>query len=208
MAAFLDDVIFPVEISRGSTGGPEWKVDIVTLASGREERNTPWAAPLRSYDARWAIRDKDELYQILELYHITRGPLYGFRMKDWTDFQSCAPSASPSATDQSLGTGDGSTTTFELNKTYTVGSHSHVRRIAKPYGTLLIAVDGTATTTGWSADMNAGTVTFSTPPASGAVLTWGGSFHVPVRFDGKLDQTALRGEYGDIPSIPLRELKL
>ena len=54
MAAFLDDVIFPVEISRGSTGGPKWKVDIVTLASGREERNTPWACrPIAAPGTKW-----------------------------------------------------------------------------------------------------------------------------------------------------------
>jgi hypothetical protein len=40
------------------------------------------------------------------------------------------------------------------------------------------------------------------------VLTWGGQFHVPVRFDCRLDQISLRSaEIGDIPSILLKELR-
>ena len=103
MAAFLDDVIFPVHISKGSSGGPDWLVQIVELASGREERNTAWAAPLRRYDARWGVRSKDELYEILTLYHVTAGPLRGFRLLDWTDYCSGSPAEDPSADDQPLG---------------------------------------------------------------------------------------------------------
>jgi hypothetical protein len=51
-------------------------------------------------------------------------------------------------------------------------------------------------------------VTFTSPPSNGAVLTWGGEFHVPVRFDARMDQIAIRGPIGDIPSIPLKELRL
>ncbi|MBC7579353.1 MAG: TIGR02217 family protein, partial [Tardiphaga sp.] len=40
-----------------------------------------------------------------------------------------------------------------------------------------------------------------------AAISWGGQFHVPVRFDGRLDQT-LQSTIGDIPSIPLKELRL
>ncbi len=56
MSAFLDTVIFPTEISEGSTGGPDWPADVITLASGFEERRTMWSAPLRVYDAKWGVR--------------------------------------------------------------------------------------------------------------------------------------------------------
>jgi len=208
MAAFLDDVIFPVNVSKGSTGGPDWLVQIVELASGREERNTPWAAPLRRYDARWGVRSKDELYEILKLYHVTSGPLRGFRLLDWSDWCSGSPEDDPTALDQPLGTGDATTTTFDLWKRYEVGAHVFERRIAKPFGTALVAVDGTPIASGFTLDTEEGRIVFDSPPADGAVLTWGGQFHVPVRFDGHLEETTLQGEYGDIPSIPLKELKL
>lgn len=207
MAAFMDDVVFPVHISRGSTGGPDWLVDIVTLNSGHEERNSPWAAPRRTYDAKWSVRTAEELYDILKVYLIAGGPLRGFRMLDWSDFKSCNPSGTPTAADQVLGLGDGLTTQFSLWKSYQVGAREFLRRIEKPFGTIRIAQNLVQTGSGWTVDMNTGVVTFDTAPAAGVSLTWGGQFHVPVRFDGKLDQMTLRGEYNDIPSIPLREIR-
>lgn len=208
MPAFLDDVIFPVTISRGSMGGPEWLVDIVEHVSGQEDRNAIWSSPLRTYDARWAVRNQAELYQILELYLVSMGPLKGFRMRDWSDFKSCAPHLSPTGKDQVLGVGDGSKIEFDLWKTYSVGPHEFKRRIHKPYGHFQIAIDGVHQKSGVSVDMATGVVTFDVAPSLGAELTWGGQFHVPVRFDSKLDQTTLNGPYGEIPSIVLKELRL
>lgn len=206
--SFMDDVIFPIHVSWGTAGGPEWLVEIVEKVSGHEERNSPWSAPRRSYDARYGVRTHDELYEVLKLYHVALGRLRGFRLLDWTDYRSAAPQQAPTATDQALGTGDGTTTVFPLVKRYQVGAHVFDRRISKPYGTLLVAVNGTPTAEGWTASLSTGTITFSSAPANGAVLTWGGQFHVPVRFDGRLDQIAVRGPIGDIPSIPLKELRL
>ncbi|MCB1380854.1 MAG: DUF2460 domain-containing protein, partial [Alphaproteobacteria bacterium] len=39
----FDEMRFPDNISRGARGGPERRTRIVELASGREERNSPWA---------------------------------------------------------------------------------------------------------------------------------------------------------------------
>lgn len=205
---FLDDVIFPVGVSWGTTGGPEWLVEIVSKASGYEERNTPWSAPLRSYDAKYGVRTHDELYEVLELYLVAMGPLRGFRLLDWTDYRSGPPQKVPTATDQPLGAGDGVRTAFPLAKTYKVGPHLATRRINKPFGTILVAVNGVAVTSGFTVDMADGVVSFAEPPSTGAALTWGGQFHVPVRFAGKLDQIAVRGQIGDIPSIPLKEIRL
>lgn len=37
------EIRFPANLSFGSVGGPERMTEIVTLANGFEERNTPWA---------------------------------------------------------------------------------------------------------------------------------------------------------------------
>ncbi len=210
--SFMDDVIFPIHISWGSAGGPDWPADIVELGSGFEERNTNWSAPLRYYDAKYGVRSHDELYEILSLYHVAMGRLRGFRLLDWTDYRSGPPQSEPSALDQALGTGDGTTAAFNLVKTYSVGPHSFIRRIAKPFGTILVAVDGATQTLNdqYVVDMQTGVVTFTegNVPAEGAEITWGGQFHVPVRFDGRMDQTTIKATIGDIPSIPLKELRL
>lgn len=208
-APFLDDQIFPIHVSAGTAGGPDWPAEIVTLSSGHEERNTRISLPLRTYDARYGVRTPDELYEVLELYYIAMGRLKGFRLKDWSDYRSRGPHQKPTHLDQDLASGDGTSRSFQLIKRYSRGAHEFFRPITKPVaGTVLIGVDGVATASGWSLDAATGIVTFATAPADGAILTWGGEFHVPVRFDCRLDQISHRSAtIGDIPSILLKELR-
>lgn len=206
--SFMDDVVFPTAISRGSSGGPDWPADIIGLASGREERNSAYSRARRDYDVSYGVRTQNEAYQILELYYAAMGRLRGFRYLDWSDYRSGAPATVPSASDQSLGAGDGVTTAFQLVKRYSYAGHAFDRQIVKPYGTILVAVDGVPLGAGFSVEGTTGIVTFDVPPGIGAALTWGGQFHVPVRFDGKLNEIDLQGLIENIPSIPLKELLL
>jgi uncharacterized protein (TIGR02217 family) len=122
-----------------------------------------------------------------------RGRLHGFRFHDPLDWKSCAPSQAPSATDQPLGVGDGETTQFQLVKRYVSGGAFSERRILKPVeDTVLVAVDGVATTA-FEVHWTTGVVTFDAAPAEGAVLTAGFAFDVPVRFDTDRLDMALAG---------------
>src|SRR5690606_5919399 len=126
------EVRFPDDISRGARGGPERRTQIVELASGDEERNASWANSRRRYDVAYGIRRADDLAAVVAFFEARNGRLHGFRFKDWADFKSCLPSQVPSATDQQIGTGDGTTTQFQLVKCYTSGAQSWTRSIAKP----------------------------------------------------------------------------
>jgi len=203
------EVRFPDDISRGARGGPERRTQIVELASGDEERNARWANSRRRYDAAYGIRRADDLAAVVAFFEARNGRLFGFRWKDWADYKSCLPSQTPSATDQAIGAGDGTTTDFQLIKVYNSGSQSWMRTIAKPVdGTVLVAVDGTEATTGWSVDTTTGLITFTTAPASGAAITAGFEFDVPVRFDtDTLDVTLDIERLGSITSIPLIEVR-
>ena len=203
------EVRFPDDISRGARGGPERRTQIVELASGDEERNASWANSRRRYDAAYGIRRADDLAALVAFFEARNGRLHGFRWKDWADFKSCLPSGTPAATDQTIGTGDGATTDFQLVKVYSSGSQSWTRTIAKPVsGTVLVAIDGTEATTGWSVDTTTGIVSFTTAPAAGAAITAGFEFDVPVRFDtDTLDVTLDLERLGSITSIPLIEVR-
>jgi uncharacterized protein (TIGR02217 family) len=50
------DVRFPVAVSFGATGGPERRVEIVALTSGREKRNLRLAHSRRHFDAGTGVR--------------------------------------------------------------------------------------------------------------------------------------------------------
>jgi uncharacterized protein (TIGR02217 family) len=206
----FDEVRFPDNISRGARGGPERRTRIVELASGREERNSPWAGSRRRYDASYGIRRADDLAAVTAFFEARMGRLRGFRWKDWSDYKSCLPSQTPSATDQLIGQGDGSVTSFQLTKTYASGLQSYARVVNKPVaGTVLVAVGGVEQSSGWSIDTTTGIVTFTVAPATGASVTAGFEFDVPVRFDSDLLDVTLDIErLGSITSIPLVEIRL
>ena len=82
---------FPANLSFGSVGGPERRTEIVTLANGFEERNTPWAHSRRRYDAGLGLRSLDDVEALIAFFEARRGQLYGFRWKDWADYKSCLP---------------------------------------------------------------------------------------------------------------------
>ncbi len=204
------EVRFPTAIAFHATGGPERKTEIVTLGSGFEERNAVWANSRRRFDAGYGVKSLGDLHAVIAFYEARQGRLHGFRYKDWSDFQSCAPDATPSPTDQPLGTGDGHITTFPLTKTYTSGPASWTRTITKPVaGSVRIAVAGIEHATGFSVDTTTGLVTFTAAPASGAALTAGFAFDTPVRFDNdSLVINLASFTAGEIPAIPLVEIRI
>ena len=203
------EVRFPDNISRGARGGPERRTQIVELASGAEERNASWANSRRRYDVAYGIRRADDLAAVVAFFEARNGRLHGFRFKDWADFKSCLPSQTPGPIDQPIGTGNGSTTQFQLTNRYTSGAQSWMRAITKPVaGTVTIALNGTPQASGWSVSTTTGLITFTTAPAAGVAITAGFEFDVPVRFDtDALDVTLDLERLGSITSIPLVEIR-
>ena len=208
MPTAFHEVRFPTDLALGARGGPVRRTEIVTLASGREHRNARWADSRRRYDAGLGIRDLDALASLLAFFEERRGRLIGFRFRDRADDRSCPPSAQPAATDQPIGTGDGSRTAFQLAKTYGAAHAPYRRVIAKPVaGSVVVAVAGASVTTGLACDPTTGLVTFAAPPAPGAAVTAGFRFDVPVRFDtDTLEIDLATFEAGQVPSVPLVEI--
>ncbi|WP_339614372.1 DUF2460 domain-containing protein [uncultured Parvibaculum sp.] len=202
------DIRFPTDLSFGASGGPERRTEIVTLGSGFEERNSPWAQSRRKFNAGLGLRRLDDVHETIAFFEARHGRLYGFRWKDHADWKSCAPGGAVSAMDQTLGTGDGETTRFQLLKAYASGGESYLRRIAKPVaGSVVAAVDGVARAV--TLDAATGEILFDDPPAPGAEVTAGYKFDVPVRFDTDfLDINLAAFEAGSVPDIPVVELRL
>jgi uncharacterized protein (TIGR02217 family) len=206
------EVRFPAALSAGSSGGPERRTEIVILSNGFEERNSPWAQSRRRYDAGLGVRSLDDLADVIAFFEARHGQLHGFRWKDWTDFKSCRPSAQPAASDQAIGTGDGTRSLFGLCKVYSSGAQGYVREIRKPVaGSVRVAVDGVELAAGddFGVDHETGQVQLTAAPAVGAELTAGFEFDVPVRFDTDRIATSLSGfAAGEIPSIPVIEVRI
>ena len=206
------EIRFPANLSFGSFGGPERRTEIVTLANGFEERNTPWQHSRRRYDAGVGLRSLDDVATLIAFFEARAGQLHGFRWKDWSDYKSCAPLATPGPGDQLIGTGDGVTATVHLQKTYLSGLQSYTRPIRKPVlGTVVVAVADDPKIEGLEFTVNpeTGDVTFALPPDLGTRVTAGFEFDVPVRFDTDAIQTSLASfQAGDVPTVPVVEIRI
>jgi uncharacterized protein (TIGR02217 family) len=193
------NVRFPLDVALGARGGPERATDIVTLTSGREERNSRWAQSRRRYNAGYGVKSRADMQAVLAFFEERRGRFHAFRWRDALDHSSNGP--------QALGIGDGAAVVFQLSKTYGASFDPYVRPITKPVAeTVIVTVDGGATTAFAVGETN-GIVTFDDPPAEGAVLTAEFEFDVPVRFDtDRLDIELSSFDAADAPAIPLIEV--
>lgn len=206
------EIRFPPRLSLGSRGGPERLTEIVALANGHEERNTPWEHSRRRYDAGVGMRSLDDIGDLIAFFEARRGRLHGFRWKDWADFKSGKPSERPAHDDQVIGIGDGARRQFALSKTYRSGSESYRRPVTKPVeGTVRIGLSQDELVVGehFLVDLATGIVTFVDAPETGAEITAGFEFDVPVRFDTDVIMTSVANfQAGEIPDVPVVELRL
>ncbi len=206
------EIRFPASLSFGSLGGPERHTDIVTLANGFEERNTPWAHSRRRYDAGLAMRSLDDIETVIAFFEARRGQISGFRWKDWTDYKTCLSAGRPAYDDQEIARGDDVTTDFPLIKTYRSGEVNYRRPIVKPVeGTVRIGLGGVEQQEGihYEVETSTGMVTFAHPPNDGTPITAGFEFDVPVRFDTDRIQTSVASfQAGDVPNIPVVEIRV
>ncbi|MFC1659357.1 DUF2460 domain-containing protein [Pseudomonadota bacterium] len=195
------EVQFPNSIAFKSVGGPEFLTSIVELKSGYEQRNINWSQARLSYNIASGIKTKTQLDELIKFFLARKGRAFGFRFKDWNDYFVIA---------ENIGVGDGSTTTFQLKKTYTNGSVDYERKITKPVPeTVKIYVDGVKITNGFSINTTTGIIMFDTAPAMGLVITTDFEFDVPVRFDvDKLDVSLHNFNSGEVQEIRVVEVRV
>lgn len=206
MSTFHEESL-PLALALGASGGPTRRTDVVTLGSGREQRNTPWRHSRRRYDLAGAVRSLDDLQVLIAFFEARRGRLFGFRFRDPSDWRSGPPSRAPSAFDQALGFGDGQTRVFALQKTYGSGDSAYERPIGKPVaGSARVAVAGQEIQ-GFSLDARTGTLTLTQAPAAGSAITCGFAFDTPVRFDtDRLELSFDAFAAGRAVAVPLIEI--
>ncbi|MFO0350958.1 MAG: DUF2460 domain-containing protein [Alphaproteobacteria bacterium] len=194
------EVQFPSDIAYGAAGGPGYLTTIVTTLSGHERRNANWSQARGRWNVAHGLKTREQVADLIAFFRARKGRAYGFRFKDWTDYQAVA---------QSIGQGDGSVSQFQLIKTYASGGVSEARIIAKPVaGSLRIYRNGVEALSGWSVDVTTGLVSFTSAPEPGVLVSADFTFDVPARFDSdQMDitiETYQLGSWGQIPIIEIR----
>jgi uncharacterized protein (TIGR02217 family) len=195
------EVKFPSEISKKAAGGPVFQTAVTQLASGKEQRNVNWQNARAKYVISIKSLSEIDSKKLLEFFYARQGAAYGFRFKDWLDFE---------AQNQILGTGNNIKTSFDLVKNYintTINNLNinYARRISKPVqNTVSVFVNSIKITSGFTINYENGTINFSTPPITDAVISANFQFDVPVRFAAD----ELKIAYENIANNSAKEIEL
>lgn len=181
--------VFPACPTYGFSITPLLLVKKTSLESGRKRRDRKWEQGLRRFEG-MPIGDKPQadIEAIMNFFWAIGGESVVFRLKDWTDYMSCALDDSPTPLDQPFVQRDDSPEGFQLVKVYAevVSGLSMVRRISRPVGSTIrvaneLGVEQVASR--WTLDESTG-ILMSEGSFSGTPTSWGGTFDVPVAFDG------------------------
>lgn len=205
----FDNVSFPLDIALNSVAGPEFSTEVTETAGGWEKRNQNWSGARLRFNVATGVRTVQDYEELLAFFYGRAGRARAFRFRDWSDFKSCGVLATPAATDQVLGTGDGAVQFYQLLKSYVSGPVTHRRKITRPVsGTVTVALGGINQPTGWTVDVNTGLITFAVPPAAGIAVSAGFQYDVPSRFDiDRLEPIHLFREAVQLPELPVVEVR-
>ncbi len=201
------DVRLPEDIEQGATGGPRFKTNILMIASGFEQRNIEFEETRGFWDIGYGIQTKTDFNAVMEFFYVRQGRANSFRFKDFSDFE-----IGDDATDtpQTIGTGTGSLTTFQISRLYSSGGFTFNRTITKIVATPTprIFLDAAEQGSGFTIDLLTGIVTFTVAPGAGVLVRIICEFDSVVRFDTDgLDLNLTHFDAGTIPNLPVIEVR-
>lgn len=158
------------------TKTPVWSTQIAAAGSGRERRRKQWSYPKWRFKiTHEVLRDTasfPELQRLWAFFNAKAGQFGEFSYFDAAD---------SNVANQVFGTGDGIATTFQLMRTISAGAMTFSEPVRSVAGLPAIKINGVATNA-FALGAN-GLITFASPPAAGAALSWSGQFMFLVRFE-------------------------
>ena len=169
-APFLESRL-EIGIDFGATYGPRFNTAVTRQADGREQRRALWSQPLVIAQLGQRSVTQTQLNYLIAFHASVQGAYSGFRLRDWSDFY---------AVNQVIGTGNGTSQTWQLVKRYSAGGFTVTRPITKPVAdSVVVYLDGVEQASGWSVDGATGVFT----TALSGVISASFEFDVPVRFE-------------------------
>lgn len=192
----IDDVRLPIDVERGVQGGPVFRTTIVTLANGDEKRNVEWQVRRGQWNVGYGIQGRDDMESVYDFFHARMGQAYGFRFRDWMDYEVTAGATLDIA---------GQPTKRQLARVHTDTVRPYIREVRYPIlSTLKVYIDNVITAAYTVEPL--GVIAFTGGDPGDNVLTTF-EYDVPVRFDTDTLESVLNTyKEGAIPRIPIVEL--
>jgi uncharacterized protein (TIGR02217 family) len=159
---------------------PEWDTDVQISIGGRRTAFARRAYPRYIWELTYQFLRSDstnvELQTLQAFYNRVNGRAGLFQYTDPED---------NTATAQSIGSGDGNTTTFQLVRAMTgTGSNTFIEPVFAPAAGIQIFNNAVLQTLGVDYTVsNLGLITFTVAPVAGNPLTWSGQFSYYCRFE-------------------------
>lgn len=198
-----DPDVFPVLVGQGfaQTKRQAWQSTVKRAYSGREIVVANYSYPRWEWTFGWEIARNSAAYPELA----TLFGFFGSRGGRALPFYYWDPDDN-TVTAQGFGTGDGSTTVFQLYRTVGQGTiYNYLEPVLVLRNSPTIYVNGTPT--GVTLGFN-GVVTFATAPASGAALTWSGSYLFLCRFlDDQIEPQQMFSNHWSVGKLSFESIK-
>ena len=151
------------------TLAPDWAGIVQKTVTGRVVAATYQQYPRYKFAVKFDVLHQADFETLVGFFNQQQGNVVPFLFD--------AGPGNDSVTAQALGSGDGTTKTFQLLRS--MGGNAEP--IAAAFGTLTAYVNGTAASATFNSPSN-GYVTFASAPASGAAITWTGNYYFQCRF--------------------------
>lgn len=196
--SFLE-IRFPESISFNSSTILEFNTTIVQSKNGCEQRNINWNTNKMKFNIINGIKTKKELKELINFFKNVKGCAYGFRFKDWSDYEGKK---------EYVGLGDGATKKFQLIKTYKINDNILCyRKITKPViSTIKIFIDNVETNN-FDIDLTTGIITFNSAPKNNSKIQADFEFDVPVRFNNDIIEITMNSiNSGNVKELELIEI--
>jgi uncharacterized protein (TIGR02217 family) len=187
---------------------PKWSTGRAVAASGRDVRVAYWSYPLWEWELNFEfLRDgisPSELKLLIGFFNATYGGLTGFLFEDPDDH---------AVTAQVIGTGDGTTLSFVIVRTYggTAGTSTEPIGYVQDGAPLHVYLDGVLQASGYSIDTTnpvAQLVTFDAAPGAGVVVSIDVQYCYYVHFkDDTNDFERFLWQYYQARKITLESLR-
>lgn len=198
----IDAVLLPEAVQRGAVSKISDPIDVIPGDSLLEQRRQKSPSRrIRTFQVGYNVKLQADRQEIINLYN-TNGQTQGFLFRDYSDLV---------LVDETIGTGDGATLTFNAIRTYSTAARTLVRRYTRLVASsVVVKVDGVAVdpafyTLGTPGN---GTITFGAlhAPANTKLVKLSATTLVPVRFNGELQIHVDTVNKISLPTVELKEL--
>jgi uncharacterized protein (TIGR02217 family) len=196
----MSNAVFPVlpGLEWGVMKVPTFATQVIRSLTGREVRGSLQQYPVWEYTLKYEFLKGgnlgSDLNSLMAFFVARQGQFDSFLYSDPAD---------SSVTAQSIGTGNGTATTFQLVRTLSGGGAAFVEPVNNPNVITGIYVAGVLQT-GYSVSAT-GLVTLASAPANGVAVTWTGTFYYRVRFlQDSADFTAFYNNLWELKALKFR----